>query len=316
MRAPRFVVVAGPTASGKSALGLDLAGRFGGEIVNADSRQVFRGLDVGTAKPTPEERRAVPHHLYDVVDPDEPFDTARYRDLARPCVLAIAARGRLPVVVGGTGLYLRTLCRGLFAGPAADPSLRSVLERIERARRGTLWRWCERLDPAAAARLHANDTVRLARALEVALRTGERLSAFQERHAFAEPLGETLFLVLDPPREALDRRIAERSRRMFTELGLLDEVRALRERGYGGDLRPMRAIGYREAAKVLDGEWTLEEGIAELVRSTRRFARRQRTWFRSEPGTIVLDPDREPERARALVEAHRAGEPLPPVHSG
>ncbi|MGH7856234.1 MAG: tRNA (adenosine(37)-N6)-dimethylallyltransferase MiaA, partial [Candidatus Binatia bacterium] len=165
----RFVVVAGPTASGKSGIGIELAEGFGGEIVNADSRQVYRYMDIGTAKPTAADRERVPHHLYDVVSPDEAFDAARYRELARKAVREIADRDRLPVVVGGTGLYLRTLCRGLFAGPPARPPLRRALARLEEGSTGALHRWCRRLDPEAARRLHPNDVVRLVRTLEVTL---------------------------------------------------------------------------------------------------------------------------------------------------
>lgn len=298
----RFVVVAGPTASGKSGVALDLAERFGGEIVNADSRQIYRFMDVGTAKPSPEERRRIPHHLFDVVAPDERFDAARYRDLGRDALADVVGRGAVPIVVGGTGLYLRTLCRGLFAGPPAEPRLRRVLTVLEERGNGTLWRWCRRLDPVAAARLHPNDVVRLVRAIEVALKTGQRLSDFQKRHAFADRPGEFLYLVVDPGRKALDRRIEERAARMFAE-GLLEEVRGLWARGYGAELRVMQSIGYREAGAVLRGERTVEEGLGDLVRSTRRFARRQLTWFRSESGALWFHPDDDRARIVAAVEA-------------
>lgn len=289
----RWIAVAGPTAGGKSALALSLAERLGGEIVNADSRQVFRGMDVGTAKPTPDERRRVPHHLFDVVDPDEPFDAAIYRDLAREAVAEIDARGRVPIVVGGTGLYLRALARGLFSGPPASPRLRAVLDGIERERAGSLARWCRALDPETAGRLHPNDAVRLARAIEVVLTSGEPLSRLQKRHAFADRFGTSLLLVVDPGPATLDHRIRVRSRRMFED-GLLDELRRLRER-YDPGLRPLRAIGYREAAEVLEGRWTVDRAIDELVRSTKRFARRQRIWFRAEAEAVWVDPEADGE---------------------
>ena len=289
----RWIAVAGPTAGGKSALALALAERFVGEIVNADSRQVFRGMDVGTAKPTAEERARAPHHLYDVVDPDEPFDAAIYRDLARRAVAGIDAHGRTPIVVGGTGLYLRALARGLFAGPPASPRLRAVLEAIERGRPGSLARWCRALDAETAKRLHPNDAVRLSRAIEVALKTGEPLSRLQRRHAFADRFGTPLLLVVDPGSAALDRRIRTRSRRMFDD-GLVDELRRLRER-HDPRLRPLHAIGYREAAEVLEGRWTVEHAITELVRSTKRFARRQRIWFRAETEAVWVNPEADGE---------------------
>jgi tRNA dimethylallyltransferase len=288
----RYVVLAGPTASGKSEIGLRLAERFGGEIVNADSRQVYRFLDIGTAKPSAEDRRRVPHHLYDLVTPDRHFDAARYGHLARAAVQEIAGRGRLPIVVGGTGLYIRALHRGLFAGPAAHPALRAVLSRLEQKAPGTLYRWCRRLDPGSASRLHPNDAVRLVRALEVTLLAGVPLSAFQSQHRFAEPFGEALFLALDPGTAELDRRIAERTRRMFSE-GLLEEVRRLRGMGYGPELPALRSIGYREALRILSGEWDAATAVAAAIRRTRQFARRQRIWFRAEPGVSWTPPDLE-----------------------
>lgn len=295
MDEPRWLVIAGPTASGKSALALEVAERFGGEIVNADSRQVYRYLDIGTAKPTPAERARVPHHLFDVALPDERFDAARYRDLASAAVRDAAARGRLPVVVGGTGLYLRVLTRGLFAGPAATPALRRRLERLDERVPGTLHRWCRRLDPSIAERIHPNDRVRLVRALEVALITGEPLSRHQLRHGFGERLGRLLYLVVDPGFEELRRRIRRRSCELF-ERGLLDEVRSLWERGYGPELAALRSIGYLEAGRVLRGERTPAAAVEDLVRSTERFAKRQRTWFRAEPDAVWLRPEADRER--------------------
>ena len=300
----RWLIVAGPTAAGKSEVAIELAERFGGEIVNADSRQVFREMDVGTAKPRASERARVPHHLYDVVRPDEPFDAAIYRSLARPAIEEIAARGRLPIVVGGTGLYLRTLARGLFVGPSANARLRSFLERLEREDPGALARWCRRLDHDVSTRLHPNDAVRLVRAIEVALVTGEPLSRHQRRHGFGERFGEPLWLILDPGTEELDRRIALRSHAMFAG-GLLEELRGLGER-HDPELRPLRSIGYREAGEVLRGRATIAEATVELVRSTRRFARRQRIWFRGEPAAEWLNPARTAEIGRR-VEAFLAG---------
>ncbi|MET0153911.1 MAG: tRNA (adenosine(37)-N6)-dimethylallyltransferase MiaA [Candidatus Binatia bacterium] len=297
----RWLVVAGPTASGKSALALALAERFGGEIVNADSRQVYRYMDIGTAKPSLEDRRRVPHHLFDVADPDERFDAARYRDLARPVVAEIASRGRLPIVVGGTGLYLRALSRGLFAAPRAVAALRAALALLEEHSPGTLARWNRRLDPSLFARVHPNDRVRLLRALEVTLTTGEPMSAQQRQHGFGDRLGELLYLVVDPGAQPLKERIRSRSVELFAR-GLLEEVRSLWARGYGPDLPAMKSIGYREAGRVLGGECSEEEALEDLVRSTERFAKRQRTWFRAEPEAAWYDPQQGLERIADAVQ--------------
>jgi len=247
-------------------------------------------MDIGTAKPSAAERARVPHHLFDLVTPEERFDAARYRDLARSMIVEIASRGRLAVVVGGTGLYLRALARGLFAGPRALPRLRSVLAGLEALRPGTLHRWCRRLDPDAAARIHARDILRLIRSLEVAFQTGTAMSAFQQQHGFADRFGEALMFVVDPGTAELKRRIRQRSRELF-ERGLLDEVRSLWAMGFGPDLPVMRSIGYLEAGRVLRGERSLAEATEDLVRSTERFAKRQRTWFRAERDAIWLHPE-------------------------
>jgi tRNA dimethylallyltransferase len=306
MEEPRCLVIAGPTASGKSALGLEIAERFGGEIVNADSRQVYRYMDLGTAKPSAADRRRLPHHLFDVVTPAERFDAARYHRLARAAVCEIAARGRLAVVVGGTGLYVRVLIRGLFPGPSAMPRLRCWLERREEAVPGSLHRWCRRLDPPTAERIHPHDRVRLVRALEVALATGERMSAHHGRHGFADRLGTVLYLVVDPGVDSLKRRIRRRSMELFAR-GLVEEVRSLWERGFGPDLAPMRSIGYAEGGRVLRGERSLAGAIDDLVRSTERFAKRQRTWFRGEADAVWVSPEIDRaailEGVRRLIEA-------------
>jgi tRNA dimethylallyltransferase len=298
----RWVVITGPTCSGKSALGIEVAERFGGEIVNADSRQVYRYMDIGTAKPTAADRERVPHHLFDVATPAERFDAARYRDLGRAALGEIAARGRLPVVVGGTGLYLRALARGLFAGPRAELALREQLAALELRTPGTLHRWCRRLDPQAAERIHAHDAVRLIRALEVVLRTGVPMSVFQQRHGFADELGQVLTLVIDPGALELKRRIRHRTDLLF-EQGLVDEVRSLWARGFGPELPAMRSIGYLEAGRVLREECSLAEAKEEVNRSTARLAKRQRTWFRAQRDAVWLHPAND--RARLLAEVER-----------
>ena len=276
---PLLIAVVGPTASGKSALGLALAREHSGEIVSCDSLQVYRGLDVGSAKATADERAAVPHHLLDVVDPDQDFSAADYARLARTAVADIAARGRLPLVVGGTGLYLRALVRGLFAGPARDPQLRARLEALgERHGDGRLHRLLRHVDPASAARIEARDRVRVIRALEVFFRSGRPLSRHFE--AGAEPLTgvDVRVLGLALPREQLRAAVTARTDAMFAR-GLLAEVERLLSR-YPETLRPLRAIGYREAVEVVRGRATEDSARRDIVVATMQYAKRQMTWFR------------------------------------
>jgi tRNA dimethylallyltransferase len=274
------VAIVGPTASGKSALALDLALSHEGEIVSCDSLQVYRGLDIGSAKATAEERAAVPHHLLDVVDPDQEFSAADYGRLARSAVEAIASRGRLPIVVGGTGLYLRALRRGLFAGPSRDPHLRRRLEGIaDRRGDARLHRLLARVDPEAAARIDKSDRLRVIRALEVFRASGRTLSAHHREDAPASDGRRWLVLGLDPPRENLRAAVEERTRRMLAA-GLLDEVRGLLARFGDAELRPLRAIGYRQAVSVVRGAQTVDAAQRDIVKETMRYAKRQMTWFR------------------------------------
>lgn len=279
MAAPLIAVV-GPTAAGKSRLALELARAHGGEIVSCDSLQVYRGLDIGSAKPTPEERRLVPHHLVDVADPAQEFSAAEYARRARAAVRDIAARGRLPLVVGGAGLYLRALLQGLFEGPSRDEALRRRFEGM--ARRfgdARLHRLLRGVDPEAAARLDPRDRVRVVRALEVFALTGRPLS----RHHQSAPDPLTGFrvrvVVLDPGGAVLRAAVLARTRRMF-ETGLLEEVRGLLAGGLSPDVRPLRAIGYRQAVAVLQGQSDQESAETDTVTATMQYAKRQRTWFR------------------------------------
>jgi tRNA dimethylallyltransferase len=277
---PPLVAIVGPTASGKSALALRLAEERGGEIVSCDSLQVYRGLDIGSAKPTLEERRQVPHHLIDVRDPDEDFSAADYARLSRAVVADITRRGRLPIVAGGTGLYLRALLTGLFEGPSRDEALRARLEAMaDRFGDPRLHRVLQCVDPASAARIHPSDRLRIVRAVEVFRATGRPLS--EQHREGSDPLRGYRVLVagLAPEREELRRRVVERTRAMF-DGGLVDEVRALRARGYGPALRPLRAIGYRQAADVLEGRLTADQAREAVVLETMQYAKRQRTWFR------------------------------------
>lgn len=275
-----ILYIVGPTASGKSALALELAERLGAEIVNADSRQVYRGLDVGTAKPPPADRSRVRHHLLDAAEPGAIMDAARFVAMADAALADIAARGRRALVVGGTGLWIRALQRGLFAAPRKDPALRRALELTERALGpGVLHARLRAVDPRAAARIEPGDPVRIVRALEVFLQTGEPLSAHHERHARGAPRHAALTLGLDVPPAELRARIEKRTPAMFAG-GLLDEARMLAERGladWGGKL-----IGYQEALEVIAGRAELAAAIERTVVRTRQYAKRQRTWFARE----------------------------------
>jgi tRNA dimethylallyltransferase len=277
--APLLIAIVGPTASGKSALGMRLALEHGGEIVSCDSLQVYRGLDVGSAKPTPAERDRVAHHLIDVVDPDEVFTAAEYARQARRALADIRARGRLPLAVGGSGLYLRAVLSGLFEGPSRDEALRRRLERLaERYGDARLHRLLRGVDPEAATRIEVRDRRRVVRALEVFHATGRPLT--QHHRAGAEPLAgfDVRLLGLEPSRETLRRAVEARTDRMLAG-GLVAEVRALLAR-YPADLPPLRAIGYRQAVAVVEGRAQVDEARRDMVKETMRYAKRQMTWFR------------------------------------
>jgi tRNA dimethylallyltransferase len=287
---PGVVAVVGPTGSGKTELALALARAVGGEIVNADSRQVYRGLDIGSAKPTPTERAALPHHLFDVVAPDAVFDCVQYRALAVEALAGVAARGRVAVLVGGTGLYLKALRYGLFPGPPRDAELRARLAAAEAATPGELHRRLAATDPAAAARLHPHDRVRLIRALEVYELSGRRLSEWQDEHRFAGEAVAMVSIALDVPRAQLYERLDRRCAAMLAE-GLIAEVEGLWSSGYGPELPALQSIGYREVGRYLRGECSLEEARDDMARATRRYAKRQLTWFRADPTIRWLTAD-------------------------
>lgn len=286
---PRVVAVVGPTAAGKTELAVDLAAAVGAEIVSVDSRQVYRRLDVGTAKPSSALRVRVPHHLLDVVEPDEPYDAARFQREAREAVAGIVARGRSALLCGGSGFYLRALTEGLCPAPPADAALRTVLAReIEERGVAALHDELRAVDPASAERVSPNDAVRITRALEVARLSGRPLSEWQSAHRFSDRPYELLVFVLSPPVAVLDRRIAARSAEMW-KAGVLDETRAVLEAGFAPSLPPLQAMGYREAQSVLAGTMSVEEAIRAMTLDTRRYAKRQRTWFRRLEDAVWID---------------------------
>ncbi len=300
-----LVAVVGPTASGKSALAMALAERLGAEIVVADSRQVYRGMDLGTAKPSPAERRRIPHHLLDVATPDQPFSVADWVRLARAAVDEVAGRGRLPMLVGGTGLYVSALVDGFDfdAQPGPSTQLRSALAaELEAAGVAPLAERLTALAPEVAARTDLRNPRRVLRALERESGGGSPPG----RSAWSGPL---VLLALDLPRELLYRRIDARAAELFAS-GLVDEVRALLAAGYTTDLTPMSGHGYAEAARVATGEWTVEQAVEVTARRTRQYAKRQLTWFRADPRVTWLPagertPD-DPELVARAVELVRA----------
>jgi tRNA dimethylallyltransferase len=285
---PLVLVLLGPTASGKTALSLHLAERFHGEIVSCDSVAVYREFEIGTAKPALQDRKRIPHHLIDVADPAEQFTAGDYSRLARAAIAGIHARGHMPVVVGGTGLYLRALLEGLFAGPARSEQLRERL-RQRQAIRGAehLHRILRRLDPPAAATIHANDVPKLIRAIEVCLSTRQSMTVMWQ--AGRDPLRgfRILRIGLNPAREALYQRVNLRARAMFTQgqgqgQSLVEETRMLKDR-YGEAARPLASLGYKQAQQFLCGELSLDQAIAAAQQGHRNYAKRQMTWFRREP---------------------------------
>ncbi len=296
---PLLVVLLGPTGSGKTALSLVLAERFGGEIVNYDSVAMYREFNIGTAKPTPDEYARVPHHLLDCVEPREQITAGEYARKARQVLAEINTRGHLPIVVGGTGLYLRALLEGLFPGPQRSEELRARL-RASAARRGPEYvhRILQRLDRAAAEKIHPNDTPKLIRAVEVNLAAREKMTELWQRHG-RDPLRgfRVLRLGLDPDRQALYDRINDRARRMF-EAGLIEETKQLLEK-YGDAAPPLFSLGYRQAVQLIRGELTQEQALQAAQQAHRNYAKRQMTWFRREPQVRWLrgfGDDREVQR--------------------
>jgi tRNA dimethylallyltransferase len=283
MDRPRMVILLGPTGVGKSELALEWAEELGGEIISADSMQVYRHMDIGTSKPTLDDQRRVPHHLIDLVTPDQPFHAAFYRTLGRKTIDQLHQDEKPIWVVGGTGLYIKTLTQGLFSSPRVDPRLRESLKQ-ESNERGTsaLYERLKGVDPKTASRLHPHDLFRIIRALEVFDSTGVPISFYREQHHFGERPYITLKVGLGTDREKLYRRIDERVDRML-EKGFLQEVGGLIAMGYGRELKPMQSLGYKQMVQFLSKEMEWEEAVRQMKRDTRRYAKRQLVWFKADP---------------------------------
>ena len=301
-----LVVVVGPTASGKTALGAALAERVGGEVVSADAFAVYRGLDIGTAKPDPATRARVPHHLIDVADPASRYSAGTFVRDADAAIAHIRARGRLPVVVGGTHFYVRALLRGLFPEPAKDERLRSELEREWERDAGAVRKRLEALDPAVAARILPNDRQRLLRALEVCLTAGRPMSDLWKEHERREPRHRFMMLGLNLPRAALHATIEARLNGMFAA-GLLGEVEGLLAGGLSPRVHAFKAIGYRESCQVLAGELTLPQAVQRATEATRQLAKRQMTWLRTEAAVDWLAGQRDERLEQAITRVEGRG---------
>ena len=303
------VVIVGPTAVGKSRIAVEVAKAFETEVLTADSRQVYRGMDVGTDKPAPEERQGIPHRLIDLVGPDESFNAGLYRRQAIDEIERLYRDHRLPLVVGGTGLYVRTLLKGLCDAPPTDPIVRAALKQeAEDQGHDRLYARLVEVDPVAASRLHPRDESKVLRALEVYQLSGRRMSEFQQEHGFAERPFSTLMIGLNRDRDALYRRIEERIDWQLAH-GLIEETKQLLDQGYQRDSAAMKGLGYRQVAEHLAGVYDSAEMVRRFKRDTRRFSKRQMTWFRKEPGiqwlTIEESESVQHTTARVIGQADR-----------
>lgn len=299
---PKIVVITGPTATGKTRLGVMLARELGGEVVSADSMQLYRGMDIGTAKPTPAEMQGVPHHLIDVAEPWEGWSAAKFVEAARAACLDIISRGRLPIVVGGTGLYIDSLVQGRSFGAVDETgeTRRELEERYDEIGGAAMLRELAQLDPERAAKLSPNDKKRVVRAYEVYLLTGRTITELDRESREREPEFDAKYIILGwASRDELYRRIDARVDEMVAQ-GLFEEVEALLAEGLGPDTTAMQAIGYKEAAEALRGECSRDEAIEKIKRETRRYAKRQLTWLRRREGALRIDWEGTPDFESAL----------------
>lgn len=305
MKGEKVIIIAGPTASGKTEIAVEVALAVGGEVIGADSMQIYRGLEIGTASPTKEEMRGVAHHLIGVVEPKENFTAWDWLAFARKFISEITARGKVPIVAGGTGLYIRSLLKGLFDAPFPDLDLRKKLKSCDDV--GKLYERLKEIDPITAQKIHPNDKYRIVRALEVFEQTGKPISQLRSEWN-APDRYEALKILLDLPRDELYERIARRAEEMIKK-GLIEEVKRIRESGYSRNIRPMMHFGYRYIWSFLEGEISLERALELMKRDTRHYARKQLTWFKREEGFIRLNPSTQKKEIieLSLKFAHQKG---------
>ncbi len=288
----KILAILGPTASGKTKVSLEIADKINGEIISADSRQIYKYMDIGTAKPGQDERKRIPHHLIDIVDPDEYFSAADYSARARRAIKEILSRGKEPLIVGGSGLYLRALFKGFFKGPGRDENLRRELKKkAEKLGTELLYLELKEKDPEAAEKIGPYNLVRLIRALEVYELSGQKISELQKKGEYPSKEFEFIKIGLELEREKLYRRIDQRVESMICS-GLVDEVKSLKIRGYDTSLIPMRTFGYKEIFQYLKGEVSLDEAKQKIKLNTRHFAKRQLTWFKKEEGIIWIEAEK------------------------
>ena len=286
-----LVIICSPTATGKTELAISLALEFGGEIISADSLQVYRYLDIGTAKPTREQRRRVKHHLIDVVDPDEEFNAAIFTEKARAIIAELAKKRKPVFVVGGTGLYIRALIQGIIETPKVDENIRNYYRHLgEIHGKEYLFKLLQQRDAQAAKKIKSNDTIRVIRALEVLEQSGESILAKQKRHSFANCPYKTYKIGLKLDREELKQKITQRTKKMITA-GLLDEVKSILDRGYSEKLKPLQSLGYKQVIEFMQGKYDWENALHLINRDTWHYAKRQLTWFTADKEINWFNPD-------------------------
>jgi tRNA dimethylallyltransferase len=297
---PKVIVICGATGIGKTSVGIELAEKLGGEIVSADSMQIYRYMDIGTAKPTPAELARAAHHMIDIVNPDDDYDADQFSKQARERIAEIVGRGRIPLVVGGTGLYVKALLHGLFQAKPVDPQIRNRLKQeAEENGSGFLYQRLKEMDPDTAGRLHPNDTYRILRALETIESSGTSISELHQEHGFEDDPYRVLKVGLQMDRRKLYARIDQRVELMIAA-GLVEEVKKLMEMGYAAELKSMQSIGYRHVVEFLSAKLPWDECVRTLKRDTRRFAKRQFTWFGADPLIQWYEPDRLEEISRQV----------------